>query len=138
MTLGWYYENIEVHLSEECKRYDGDRVSKKLSCFCLQVIPSEAYSVGSPRTSLCWNCEQSMEARDRVGIWLSYQLARLHRLAESIPLGIDCLAPEKFKNTVSAFRKRSRLLVHQIGPAEGGMYTCQVGVMKYICQVERS
>jgi hypothetical protein len=79
-----------------------------------------------------------MGAWNQVGIGLSYRPARLHRLAESIPLGIDCLAPGKFKNTVSVFRKRSRLLVHQIGPAEGGMYTCQVGVMKYICQIERS
>ncbi len=30
--------------------------------------------------------EQSMGARSRVGIGLSYQPARLHRLAESIPL----------------------------------------------------
>jgi hypothetical protein len=29
--------------------------------------------------------EQSMWARNRVGIWLSYRPARLHRLAESFP-----------------------------------------------------
>jgi hypothetical protein len=40
--------------------------------------------------------EQSMGARNRVGIDLSYQPARLHRLAESMPW-----APYKFKNTVS-------------------------------------
>ncbi len=43
--------------------------------------------------------EQSMRARDRVGIG-SYRPARLHRPAESIP-GIDSWAPLKFKNTVS-------------------------------------
>jgi hypothetical protein len=32
-----------------------------------------------------WNFEQSMGARNRVGIWLSYRPARLHRLMESIP-----------------------------------------------------
>ncbi len=40
--------------------------------------------------------EQSMEARNRVGIRLSHRPARLHRLAESIP-GVL----KKFKNTVS-------------------------------------
>ena len=36
--------------------------------------------------------KQSMEARDRVGIGLSYRPARLQRLAELIPL-IDSWAP---------------------------------------------
>jgi hypothetical protein len=41
-----------------------------------------------------------------------------------------------FSNWTFAFRKRSRLLVHQAGPAGGGMYTCQVerGVKGYILQ----
>ncbi len=35
--------------------------------------------------------KQSMGARNRVGIGLSYRLARLHRLAESIPGLLKCL-----------------------------------------------
>ncbi len=35
---------------------------------------------------LCWNLEQSMGARNLVGIGLLYRPTRLHRLAESFPL----------------------------------------------------
>ncbi len=45
-----------------------------------------------------------MRIRNRVGIGLSYRPARLHRLAELIPQGINSWAPEKFKNTVSVVR----------------------------------
>jgi hypothetical protein len=45
--------------------------------------------------------EQSMGARNRVGIGLPYRPARLHRLAESECLKIDSWASLKFKNTVS-------------------------------------
>jgi hypothetical protein len=37
------------------------------------------------RTSSAGILEQSIGARNRVGIWLSYRPARLHRLAELIP-----------------------------------------------------
>jgi hypothetical protein len=45
--------------------------------------------------------KQSMGARNRVGIGLSYRPARLHRLWERF-LKIDSLAPQTFKNTGSA------------------------------------
>jgi hypothetical protein len=37
--------------------------------------------------------DQSMGAKNRVGIGVSYRPAKLHRLAESIPSGIDSWAP---------------------------------------------
>ena len=45
-----------------------------------------------------------MVARNRVGIGLSYRLARLHRVAESVPgllksLKIACLDTEKIKDS---------------------------------------
>ncbi len=43
-------------------------------------------------TSCAGIFKQSLGARNRVGIWLSYRPARLHRLAELI-LGIDSWAP---------------------------------------------
>jgi hypothetical protein len=46
--------------------------------------------------------KQSMGARNRVGIGLSYRPTRLHRLAKFI-LGIDSWAPLTFKNTGSGF-----------------------------------
>jgi hypothetical protein len=51
--------------------------------------------------------EQSMGARNRVGIGLSYWSARLHRLEESIPWNrFDSWATKKFKNTVSGGQVR--------------------------------
>jgi hypothetical protein len=68
------------------------------------VLRSELYQLyrfqegnqsSNPRTDSCAGIlEQSMGARNRVGIRLLYRPAKLHRLAESIPGG-----PLKFKNT---------------------------------------
>ncbi len=43
------------------------------------------YFRGANKTVLCRNFKQSMGARNRVGIGLSYRPARRHKLAESIP-----------------------------------------------------
>jgi hypothetical protein len=45
---------------------------------------SGALLVGETLKELCWNLKQSMGARKRVGIGVSYWPARLHRLAELI------------------------------------------------------
>ncbi len=55
--------------------------------------------------------KQSMEAGNRVGIGLSYRPARLNSLAEWF-LGIDCWAPEKFKNSGS---ERKLVLLYMRG-----------------------
>ncbi len=53
------------------------------------LLPMQAYIAGYSMyplaRTLCWNLEQSVGARNRVGIWLLYRPARLHRLAESLP-----------------------------------------------------
>jgi hypothetical protein len=46
-----------------------------------RVLEIDSVSLCSQR----WNLEQSMGARNRVGIGLSYRPTRLHRLSESIP-----------------------------------------------------
>jgi hypothetical protein len=57
-------------------------------------VYSPQIDIPSGRTSSDGILEQSIGARNRVGIGLSFRPARLNRLAESIP---------KFKNTISVF-----------------------------------
>jgi hypothetical protein len=51
----------------------------------LYRLPIFLPQSNSSHPTLCWNFEQSMGAKNRVGTGLWYRTAGLHRLAESIP-----------------------------------------------------
>jgi hypothetical protein len=66
-------------------------------------IVKEPLQYGTPQGFLCAGIlEQSMGARNRVGIGLSYRPAKLHSLAELIHWNLF-LGFRKFKNTISGF-----------------------------------
>jgi hypothetical protein len=58
-----------------------------------------------------------MGARKQVGIGLSYQPARLHRLAESF-VGIDSWAPSELKNAISGRMDLKESRVEQVNQQE--------------------
>jgi hypothetical protein len=52
----------------------------------LQNEDEKKAILAAPSSDQSWNFKQSMGARNREGIGVSYRPARLHRLAEFIPL----------------------------------------------------
>jgi hypothetical protein len=68
----------------------------------LQLIKKDLYCTGVLSLQMKMTCagifKQSMGARNRLGIELSYRTARLHRLAELIPWNrfLGSLKVEKF------------------------------------------
>ncbi len=72
-----------------------------LMTLSLLVMTTETYCIFMFQPEvLCWNFEQYMVARNRIGIGLSYRPVRLHSLAELVPWN-RFLGSLKLKNSGS-------------------------------------
>ncbi len=74
--VDWCLGVVESLISDHVQKFE--QISNSVVQYCAGIL------------------EQSMGARNRVGIGLSYRPARLHRAG-----GVESWAPYKFKNTVS-------------------------------------